>query len=242
MTHGLEVPNSMGIFGGYPGSCVRQRLLRSSNLEALQRSGRAPADIGELEGELEELGPKPGLIELKAGDVFQTFWQGGGGFGDPLDRDPALVAADHRAGHCSAGFAERLFGVVLAAGTVDEKATAALREEMRRERLAKARAPRARHAHRTQTAEQTIAGRLCFGSCRGEPWFACRCGTLLAPRNGNWRDGAAARVIAPEEAGFFLRLHPQLELRQFFCPGCGGSLAVDTAERGAADIRDMELN
>ena len=241
MTHGLEVPNSMGLFGGYPGSCVRQRLLRSSDLDQQHRSGRAPADIGELQGEMEELGPKPGLIELRAGDVFQTFWQGGGGLGDPLDRDPARVAADCRAGHVSVRFAERFFGVVFAGDGVEEKATATLREKLRRERLAAVKAPREKHAGKAQ-ATHTIGGRLVFANHSGERWFACRCGTRLAPRSGNWRDGAASRVIAPEEVGFHLRLHPQLELRQFLCPDCGGSLSVETAERGAPDIRDMELN
>jgi acetone carboxylase gamma subunit len=36
-------------------------------------------------------------------------------------------------------------------------------------------------------------------------------------------------------------LHPDLELRQFLCPGCGGSLSVEAAEKGAPDIQDIEL-
>ena len=242
MTHGLEVPNSMGLFGGYPGSCVRQRLLRDSDLAAHHRAGRSPADIGELRGELEEMGPKPGLIELKPGDVFQTFWQGGGGLGDPLDRDPQLVVADCRAGHCTAAFAERYFGVVLSGGAFDEEATAALREKLRRARLAGAKVPPAPVVGKVERIGETIGGRLHFASWRGDTWFACVCGTPLARREGNWRDGAASRRIEAQDAGANVRLHPQLELRQFFCPGCGGSLSLEAAEQGAPDIQDIELN
>ena len=240
MTHGLEVPNSAGLFGGYPGSCVRQRLMRGSDLGERHRSGRAPVGVGELQGELEEMGPKPGLIEMRPGDVFETSWQGGGGVGDPLNREPDMVLEDVRFGAYTHGLAERFFGVVLIDGRIDEEATLSLRKRLKRERLVTAEAPRRAQGHMDHTT-RLIAGRLCFGISHGEPWFTCLCGRLLAPRGGNWRDGAAWRVMAPEEAGVHLRLHPQLELRQFLCPSCGGSLSVDVAEKGAPDLRDIEL-
>jgi N-methylhydantoinase B len=53
---------------------------------------------------------------------------GGGGYGDPLERDVNLVARDVGRGYYTAAQARTLFGVVLdAAGTVDETATRALR-------------------------------------------------------------------------------------------------------------------
>jgi len=243
MTHGLEVPNSMGLFGGYPGSCVRQRLMRASDLAQRHSSGRLPVEVSELEGELEEMGPKPGLIELRPGDVFETFWQGGGGLGDPLDRDPASVAADCRAGHYTRRFAEKIFGVVvLEDGAVDADATVKLRNKVRRERLAGVVEPRMRHPGEADGPGDPIAGRLRFAPYRGEPWFACLCGRPLAPRRGNWREGAVCRTVAPDVVAFHVRLHPELELRQFLCPGCGGSLSVEVAEKGAPPIQDIELD
>ena len=51
---------------------------------------------------------------------------GGGGWGDPLERDPAAVAADVLDEKVSAAAARRAYGVVVAAdGTVDQEATAA---------------------------------------------------------------------------------------------------------------------
>jgi len=59
---------------------------------------------------------------------------GGGGWGDPLARDPELVGLEVRRGLVSAAGARR-YGVVCDdAGTVDAAATAALREKLRGDR------------------------------------------------------------------------------------------------------------
>ena len=68
-----------------------------------------------------------------------------------------------------------------------------------------------------------------------------RFGQPFAPRAGNWREGASSSTVSPDAVGFHIRLHPELELRQFLCPGCGGSLSVEAAEKGAPDIQDIEL-
>lgn len=59
---------------------------------------------------------------------------GGGGWGDPLDRDPERVSADVSEGYVSLAAAERDYGVVLDAKTleVDGTATTALRRTRRR--------------------------------------------------------------------------------------------------------------
>jgi N-methylhydantoinase B len=49
---------------------------------------------------------------------------GGGGFGDPMERDPELVAEDVREGYVSLSVAHNVYGVVLTAdGDVDVFAT-----------------------------------------------------------------------------------------------------------------------
>lgn len=68
---------------------------------------------------------------LKAGDVFELETPGGGGYGDPLTRDPASVLADVREGYVSVEAAGRDYGVVLVKGRdgpqVDMDATQRLR-------------------------------------------------------------------------------------------------------------------
>ena len=65
--------------------------------------------------------------------VFLT--AGGGGWGDPLERDPELVAADVREGYISAQRAAD-YGVVLegATGKVDKQATETLRARLSEKR------------------------------------------------------------------------------------------------------------
>lgn len=66
---------------------------------------------------------------LGTGDVLVNNTGGGGGYGDPLRRDPARVAADVRNGFVSVRAAARDYGVVVDPETfaVDEEATGALR-------------------------------------------------------------------------------------------------------------------
>jgi N-methylhydantoinase B len=69
-------------------------------------------------------------VHLRAGQWVRLETPGGGGWGDPLARDPARVARDVRLGYVSAEAARRDYGVVLRSdGQVDEAATDALRRE-----------------------------------------------------------------------------------------------------------------
>jgi N-methylhydantoinase B len=68
---------------------------------------------------------------IAAGEVIVMQSAGGGGYGDPLDRDPQRVVDDVRAGHVSRDAAAASYGVVLdAAGAVDAAATADLRRAL----------------------------------------------------------------------------------------------------------------
>jgi len=64
-------------------------------------------------------------IEVAEGDVIRVETPGGGGFGDPLQRDPALVARDVGRAYYTAHEARERWGVVLTDdGSVDMAATA----------------------------------------------------------------------------------------------------------------------
>ena len=75
---------------------------------------------------------------LRADDVFRLDTPGGGGYGDPLTRDPERVLADVREGVISRETAERDYGVVLTPSgrswLLDHGATQARRAEMRAKR------------------------------------------------------------------------------------------------------------
>ncbi len=78
---------------------------------------------------------KVSAFPLEPGDVLLMESSGGGGFGDPLERDPARVAADVGEGYVTAGTAETLYGVVLRKGEPDTAATAARRAWLRATRM-----------------------------------------------------------------------------------------------------------
>ena len=82
--------------------------------------------------------PLPGKVSgfpLQLGDVLLMESSGGGGFGDPLERDSARVAADVGEGYITPAAAKVVYGVILRGGVPDEAATAARRAELRRARL-----------------------------------------------------------------------------------------------------------
>jgi N-methylhydantoinase B len=68
---------------------------------------------------------------LETGEVLVNNTGGGGGYGNPFEREPHRVAADVRNGFVSLEAAHREYGVVVDPSTyeVDEAATARLRED-----------------------------------------------------------------------------------------------------------------
>ncbi|MDP6787919.1 MAG: hydantoinase B/oxoprolinase family protein [Rhodospirillales bacterium] len=74
--------------------------------------------------------------KLNKGDVFRHVMSGGGGFGDPLERDPEQVLGDVIEEKVTPDHARREYGVVIdasgAAPAIDAAATEALRAAMRK--------------------------------------------------------------------------------------------------------------
>ncbi len=76
-------------------------------------------------------------IHIAEGDTVSVCTPGGGGFGDPLERDPALVEVDVGCGYYTVDEVADLFGVVIDAATLTLDATATkVRRAARRGRAA----------------------------------------------------------------------------------------------------------
>jgi N-methylhydantoinase B len=77
--------------------------------------------------------PSKLTLTLRRGDVFRHEIAGGGGWGDPLERDPEAVLRDVRNGLVSPQAAADEYGVVVdtAAQAVDEAATVQARRRIR---------------------------------------------------------------------------------------------------------------
>jgi N-methylhydantoinase B len=84
------------------------------------RPNAAPHDMG-----------KRTIYRPELGEIIRIWSAGGGGFGDPLDRDPALVAADVDAGLVLPERARDVYGVALAEGKIDVAATWIVRARLK---------------------------------------------------------------------------------------------------------------
>ena len=131
-TAGTEQTNAHGIEGGYPGAGSQSVIVREADVDLF--SGPVP--------EITAMGEKIFWMPSKAdevirkGDVYGFWAAGGGGFGDPLQREIEAVAEDIRAQTVTAGEAERLYGVVLDGhGNSDNIASAKRRHEIRESRI-----------------------------------------------------------------------------------------------------------
>ncbi len=100
-----------GANGGLPGARSRKLLVRADGTQELMPS-------------------KIDHVKVEANDLLMSDTWGGGGWGDPLERDAKQVAFDVEAGLVTVEGARRYGVVVKADGSVDEAATASLRKEI----------------------------------------------------------------------------------------------------------------
>src|SRR5262249_13776040 len=101
---------------------------------------RAPHDLAALAGERRYL--PYCSVELQADDVFLMRFGGGGGYGDPLQRDALQVVKDIHNGLVSPTIAETLYGVVVSeVDELDPVGTKRKRAALRSERLSAADEP-----------------------------------------------------------------------------------------------------
>jgi len=134
---GTEAGMNGGMCGGYPGAGFRFRMVRNSDIIERMRHGELPESIDELKGNLQALQINE-LTTMKDGDVLSEGWSGGGGYGDPIDRDPERVCKDVIDGLVSLNAAGKMYGVDIDSETfkVDIQKTEQKREEIRKKRLA----------------------------------------------------------------------------------------------------------
>ena len=153
-------------------------------------------------------------------------FQGGGGYGDPLKRDPGAILADFANGHVTEKAAAYYYGVIVKNGSVDTGATARRRDEIRVERLG-------------TTPTKSMAG----GDMRADGGrLACSCGCDLGPWSGNWKAYALTKVVPPQVYGPHIRIHPDLELREHICKECGSLLEAEVVRKGEESLVTITLD
>ncbi len=236
-------PKSQGQWGGNPGSRSFFRIHRNTGIAGRLAQGQVPERAEEIGGEVTPLAYKGPSEPLGPDDVIEWATPTTAGWGDPLSRDPAMVAADVSRGDLSAETASRVFGVVLTSdGGVDTAATATLRRSMRAERLGL-------EPSRDPAAHDELCDGLVVGDAlvlRHDCW-ACRCGKDLGAASANYKDRAVlaespVQLLAPEFVSDDPEMADLMVLRQFLCPGCGVRIDTELVRKGDPVLHDVRID
>lgn len=233
---GKATAQNPGLAGGYPGSLGYDVIVRGARVGDAFGEGRLPSSLSDLPGTAEVTQCFAESV-LHSGDVLYLNCQGGGGYGDPLLREPRAVATDVANGIVSVEAASTVYGVVLDdAGGVDASATEHRRGLARAERRGMAGAPElvASDAHLSEghLVDDNLV--LRSGSSRQ---VACRhCGHDLSDDGGHLHLASIRTDTA--QAGPGVRIAPDffvdepVYLQQFFCPSCFTAVHTGIAPEG----------
>lgn len=190
------------------------------------------------DGSVEQVPVNTSGVVVAAGEQFQMRLSSGGGFGDPLRRDPDAVADDVASGRFSADEALAVYGVVLGdGGSVDASATSERRAAIRAQRLERAR-PAARPVTDDEAAA-AVAGpdRPLYPGVvqRGGVAWSEAGGAPLALAPDHWTDGCPVLEERRWDDG------PQVVFRTYLDPRTGDALHVE-AVTGEAHPRNFEVS
>ena len=246
---GKAVSQNRGLAGGYPGNTGVDVLVRGTSMETLFGDGKIPATLEELEarGGTREIGQNYAHGYIAPGEVFFMHWQGGGGYGDPLRREPSAVAADVAELRVTRGAAKTIYGVVLGLdGAVDEQATAAARESLRGDRKKRSQTKTSTSATADKVLDLASGRRLDDNLVEvhqaGGHQIACaHCGQQLGDARADAELALARYEGASSEAGPNVHGEPSVYVdeavvfRQLSCPRCATAIFSSIVPADHAD-------
>ena len=211
--HGQEPPTAAGVVGGEPG---------------MQHTGVYERSDGAI-----EMPPPKQVGELALGDVYANLCGGGGGVGDPIDRDPVAVEHDVAEGLVTEAGAARDYGVVVG----DGHATQALRASRRRERIGRDPA---------LPLESPPAGlRLSSTVVLADGQYLCRrCGHAHGPTAKPLVSLLKLARSPVDQRTPWPSARPganRFELRRLYCPACAVQVDVQVALADAPLLETAEL-
>jgi len=130
---GTKFPQSEGLAGGYPGGVNDYVWVKAPTTGA--NADPFAQSLSDMVGE--KVPVSWGVFPLMGQDALYVSWNGGGGIGDPLERDPQAVARDVFDRVVSPEAAAEVYGVVLNTDGFDPDATRQRRAAIRHGRLAR---------------------------------------------------------------------------------------------------------
>jgi len=241
-TFGQAFPTAFGVDGGYPANSAMYKMMRGADVDQWFARGQIPTDISLLRGELEYLPPKFETQEMPQ-DVFEHTWSGGGGYGDPLDRQPEKVVIDVLNDAVSIEAAEAIYGVIVKDRTVDTDATEKKRAQIRADRIGTANA-RPQKASKVGISGTSISRHLVL---KPDNNVACaNCGYVIGSAGKNYKlqlirkdnDIRQANPLIMDSKKF---IDPEVQFRQYFCPSCAVQIETDVILATSEPVWDKQL-
>jgi N-methylhydantoinase B len=234
---GKATAQNPGLAGGYPGNLGHDLIVHGARVDAQFASGSLPTSLSELSGNV-EISQCYAQSVLEPGDVLYMNCQGGGGYGDPILRDPQSVGRDYGEGSISLASGRDVYGVVLQEdGTVDSSATTKRRAQIRDSRRREMTVGSPLQGTADIEGGQPIDDNLTLASAGEGTRIACRhCAQVLGDEANVLHVGVLegesclAGPIVRSQPGLFI--DAPVAFRQLICPGCGVALHTSIAPKG----------
>jgi N-methylhydantoinase B len=255
---GKKTPGGHGIFGGYPPDLQQNKYVLNSNIAQWFKESKSPTTFEELdllEGNIIFPPANFYAIPVKQYDCILFRWGSGGGYGDPLDRDPEAVLKDLKMNAISLKTVEGVYGVVPKPNemAIDFEATRRKRELIREARLA-LRKRQTQEINPTEIKRKIMKFHEYLEMVEkhsGKKVIVCvKCGNQFCSATENYKQfsiyrendlaGVGGRFLASGEKPF-------VTYQEYICPGCGTLLEVDVLCRELEDeksavIWDIQIN
>ena len=249
LSSGNATPTSTGMMGGYPSTTNAYQFIRESDILERMAESRMVDDHSEVAGRREHLELRQENFDQHPADVYAVRWSGGGGFGDPMRRDPAKVQHDLLHRNVTAHAARTIFGAVLGEDdtTVDADATRENRAAIRAERLVRLTNGTPAPAERSGSVRLHATDALDLREDDAGAYWACgECGTCLGPLDGNYKLACLQDVRPVSDSNPLigdpaLFVDDAVEFRLFYCPGCGAQIENEIAVATDPILRDMAI-
>jgi N-methylhydantoinase B len=226
---GLQHPLAAGVCGGEYGGQSVVAVLR-------ELPEHAPGEPWDL--------PMPAAtLDVTPADLLVSVSQGGGGLGDPIERDPAAVLADVLDGLVSIAGARRDYAVVIVGEPprVEEAATERLRGERRRARIGREPAPASPHGRRGRRLSAALD---LLKEGEGTAVACARCAAVVC----DGRDNAHEHLVAVDEPvavraplGARYPGGERFVVRRFHCPACAAQIDVQICRAGDPVLAAIEV-
>jgi N-methylhydantoinase B len=233
-TSGTDQSNASGINGAYPGAGSQVILIRDIDRKRWLEQMESAAEYLKSGNGINYLSSKSDG-EIGPRDLLLFYPPGGGGYGDPLERDSQRVKDDVQNEDVSREWAQVQYGVVLNEKLeVDEPRTRKERERLVEQRMKKTKGKALIRKQPGGEVLRRVGEYLELVEISKERVIRClRCKHVYCSEKENPKDYALIREQALGEAGPWVCRRwdgnsPNFLLLEHICPGCG--VLFDTVE------------